>query len=82
MTLPLREAMDSDVVLQVEALEQARAEGRSIFGGRVGSRSAAAQTTRNAGLDIDHKFQPLSSDRALVDIPSGASRPLELAQEL
>ena len=82
MTLPLREAMESDVVLQVEALEQARAEGRSIFGGRVGSRSAAAQTTGHAGLDIGHKFQPLSSDRALGGKPSGASRPLELAQEL
>jgi hypothetical protein len=31
MTLPLREAMDSDVVLQVEALEKARAEGRLYF---------------------------------------------------
>jgi hypothetical protein len=31
MTLTLREATDSDVVLQVEALEQARAEGRLYF---------------------------------------------------
>jgi hypothetical protein len=31
MTLTLREAMGSDVVLQVEALEQARAEGQLYF---------------------------------------------------
>src|SRR5450631_1835833 len=37
----------------------------SIFGGRVGSHSTAAQTTGHAGLNIGHKFQPLSSDRAL-----------------
>ena len=39
-----------------------------------------AQTIRHVGLDIDHKFQPLSSDRALAGKPSGASQPLEFAQ--
>jgi hypothetical protein len=82
MTLTLREAMDSDVVARWKhSNRQARKEG-SIFGGRVRSRSATAPTIRHVGRDIDHKFRPLSSDRALVGKPSGASRPLEFAQEL
>jgi hypothetical protein len=41
-----------------------RAEAGSIFGVELERAQATAQTTRHIGLD--HKFQPLSSDRALV----------------
>jgi hypothetical protein len=59
MTLALREAMDSDFVARWKrSNRQARKTGRVD----------RAQTIRHVGVDIDHKFRPLSSDRELAAI--------------
>lgn len=46
MTLTLREAMDNDVVARRKRSNRHARKAGSIFGGRVGSRSATAQTAR------------------------------------